>query len=66
MNNGSRLSFEEYAAWCASRLPPVNHSAGDSGTYPTICAFTPEDECPVTVRSAGGRHIITPVPGGSQ
>ncbi len=61
----SNLSFEEYAAWCASRVPPISSGAPPESYTNTIPAES-DESCPVTVRST--RYdcvVVTPRPKGS-
>ncbi len=61
----SNLSFEEYAAWCRSRVPPFDPGEGPVSTADTVLSMG-DEECPVTVRSQRDRAIVTPRPKGSQ
>ena len=61
----SNLSFEEYAAWCRSRVPPFDPGHGPESTANTVLAAN-DDECPVTIRSRGDHAVVTPRPRGSQ
>lgn len=60
----SNLTYEEYAAWCASRLPAkaaeneIQLSVVD-GTIPAPEGLD-DDSCPPTVRSERDRVVITP------
>lgn len=59
----SNLTYEEYAAWCASRLPAKAaeseiHLSVIDGTVPAPEGL--DETCPPTVRSERERVVITP------
>jgi hypothetical protein len=65
----SNLSYEEYVAWCKSRLPGRHDSEGAPISLhdTTLPGAGDEDECPVTVRSLGyDTVVLTPRPRGSR
>lgn len=66
MTQASNLSFEEYAKWCRSRVPPFDPGSGPSSSHDTMLA-SPEsaEACPVTVRSIyNDCVVVTPRPRG--
>lgn len=64
----SNLSFEEYAKWCRSRVPPFDPGNGPDSSADTVLAGpNSEEACPVTVRSVYNDHVVvTPRPQGSR
>ena len=60
------LSFEEYAAWCRSRVPALSPGSGPESTANTWIALPGDEACPVTVRSVESRAVITPRSKGSK
>jgi hypothetical protein len=62
----SELSFEEYAKWCCSRRPPIDHREPKRG-IDTVPMGPNDEACPVTVRSVrDGYVLVTPTPKGSK
>ncbi len=65
----TRLSFDEYSAWCRSRVPPFDPGPepnGASGCAPTLLALGEDlGESPVTIRSTPDSCVVTPRPKGS-
>lgn len=62
----SELSYEEYRAWCASRVPPLVDEGTPFSLRLTVAAVPEDDACPVTVRSVESKAVITPRSKGSR
>ena len=55
--NEMGLSFEDYAAWCKSRVPAFDPGQGPSSAGRTLLPAD-DDDCPVTVRSRGQVMVV--------
>jgi hypothetical protein len=67
MQQSSDISFESYAAWCRSRVPPIDPGEGPVSDHKTELATGKEDACPVTIRSVyNDCVVVTPRPQGSR
>lgn len=63
VSNG--FSYEDYAAWCKSRVPAVDPGRGPISSHDTVLAGCDDESCPVTVRSTRDCVVVTPRPRGS-